>query len=122
MRSQIVIALCGIAFIFLAAYVSSAGALGTQASLHNSYPAIADTNPPYLMRRGPTLDLCANKTVHSYRSGNILMASHGSAALPRITATGGSNHLLLMFGRGSNSFNLHDMEISTDSPNDDVSA
>jgi hypothetical protein len=95
---------------------------GTRASPYNNYRDIANTNLTYLFRRGTTLDLGTSGMVHSDGYDNILVASYGSGALPKIIGTGGSNHRLVGVGRGSDGFTLRDLEITTDTPSDDGSA
>jgi hypothetical protein len=94
---------------------------GTRANPYNSYRNIAGDNATYLFKRGTTLDLGASESVHSDGYDNILVASYGSGALPRVIGTGGTNHRLVAIGRGTDGFTVRDLEIATDSPSGDGS-
>jgi hypothetical protein len=97
---------------------------GSRANPYNSYRGIAADNTTYLFKRGTTLDLGSSGQVHSDGYDNILVASYGSGALPRVIGTGGgtSGHRLVAVGRGSDGFTVRDLEIATDSPSNDGSA
>jgi hypothetical protein len=95
---------------------------GTRANPYNNYRNIANDGTTYLFKRGTTLDLGTSEVVHSDGYDNILVASYGSGALPRIIGTGGTNHRLVAIGRGTDGFTVRDLEITTDSPSSDGSA
>jgi hypothetical protein len=95
---------------------------GSRANPYNSYREISSDYTTYLFKRGSTLDLGTDASVHSSGYNNILIASYGSGELPRIIGTGDSNHRLVTVGRGTDGFTLRDLEITTDSPSNDGSA
>jgi hypothetical protein len=96
---------------------------GSRANPYNSYRGIAGDNTTYLFKRGTALDLGSSGQVHSDGYDNILVASYGSGALPRVSGTGGGTpgHRLVAVGRGSDGFTVRDLEIATDNPSNDGS-